>query len=86
MRRSTHARISVDAFGTERLDEARIGELFARHDELLSRAREAVKKFGEDARGSRSHTVGARGPATSQVVGPALGFVWRRNQPCREVT
>lgn len=27
------------AFGTERLDEERMGELFARHDELLERAR-----------------------------------------------
>jgi uncharacterized membrane protein len=30
------------AFGTERLDEAQIGELFARHDELLGTARKAV--------------------------------------------
>ena len=30
------------AFGTERLDEERMGELFARHDELLERARKAV--------------------------------------------
>ena len=30
------------AFGTERLDEERMGELFARHDELLSSARKAV--------------------------------------------
>lgn len=30
------------AFGAERLDEQRLGELFARHDELLGTARKAV--------------------------------------------
>jgi Spy/CpxP family protein refolding chaperone len=30
------------AFGAERLDEQRLGELFARHDELLGSARKAV--------------------------------------------
>ncbi len=30
------------AFGSERLDEQRLGELFARHDELLAGARKAV--------------------------------------------
>jgi uncharacterized membrane protein len=30
------------AFGDERLDEERLGELFARHDELLGTARKAV--------------------------------------------
>ena len=30
------------AFGAERLDEQRLGELFARHDELLGTARKSV--------------------------------------------
>jgi Spy/CpxP family protein refolding chaperone len=32
----------ADAFGDERFDEERMGELFARHDELLGSARKAV--------------------------------------------
>ncbi|EDM79151.1 hypothetical protein PPSIR1_27333 [Plesiocystis pacifica SIR-1] len=32
----------ADAFGPERLDEERLGELFARHDERLTEARKSV--------------------------------------------